>query len=411
MITYLKVVTVYVTDDVSRGICECVDQIDGAQNMLKDKNRGATLQELAGDEIPDVVIYQLEGSDESDFDELSDFIAMNHSTTAVIVVQKDVDVETTRRLMRCGVRDVIPFPMDQKELVILLGECLSEKRRRITDEHGNLAGTTSFINAKGGCGATSISMNVACAIAKAHDAKVALLDFNVQFGDVSLYMDVKPSATMIDALMQADRLDPVFLDALMTKHESGVDILAAPYQLESIAEIKTADVNKLLETVVQSYDYVFIDLPHVITPWVIDTLRFSEHIMMVVQNCLSTIKNAKLLMRSFPEMGVSMEKLEVINNRAMSKTNSVDFSKLKSALNRDQIHRVRNDFEVALSSQDQGVPFRKISTNSKLTQDIDSLAEYIWKRQNGNFKGKGHGFLSRIFKRDENQSQTQTRFH
>jgi Flp pilus assembly CpaE family ATPase len=89
----------------------------------------------------------------------------------------------------------------------------------------------------------------------------------------------------------------------------------------------------------------------------------------------------------------------------MSKTNSVDFSKLKSALNRDLIHRVRNDFEVALASQDQGVPFRKISSNSKLTQDIEHLAEYIWKQQNGNFKGKGHGFLSRIFKRGENGSR------
>lgn len=405
MITYLKVVTVYMTDDVSRGVCTCVDQIDGAQHMLKDKNRGATLQDVAADDLPDVVIYQMNGKDEIDFDELSDFIAMNHTTTAVIVVRKDVDVEITRRLMRLGVRDVIPFPMDQKELVILLGECLSEKRRRITDEHGNLAGTTSFINAKGGCGATSIAMNVACSIARQHDAKVALLDFNVQFGDISLYMDIKPSATLIDALMQADRLDPVFLDALMTKHESGVDILAGPHHLESVSDIKSEDVNKLLETIVQSYDYVFIDLPQVITPWVIDTLRFSEHVMMVVQNSLSTIKNAKLLMRSFPEMGVSMDKLEVINNRAMSKTNSVDFSKLKSALNRELIHRVRNDFEVALASQDQGVPFRKISTSSKLTQDIEHLAEYIWKQQNGNFKGKGHGFLSRIFKRGENDSR------
>jgi pilus assembly protein CpaE len=406
MITYLKVLSIYMSDDVSRGVCQCVEQIDGAQHQMKDKNRGATLQDLAGDELPDVVIYQMNGHDEIDFDELSDFIAMNHRTTAVIVVRKEVDVETTRRLMRLGVRDVIPFPMDQQELVMLLGECLSEKRRRITDEHGNLAGTTTFINAKGGCGATSIAMNVACAIAKHYDVKVALLDFNVQFGDIALYMDLKPTATMIDALIQAERLDPVFLDTLMTKHDSDVDVLVAPSHLESLAEIKTNDVNKLLETVVQSYDYVFIDLPHVVTPWIIDTLRFSEHVMMVVQNSLSTIKNAKLLMRSFPEMGVNADKLELINNRAMAKTNSVDFAKLKAALGREKMHRVRNDFEVALSAQDQGVPFETISHKSPVTQDIKHLADYIWSRQNGNFKGKGHGFLSRIFKRDGERAQS-----
>ncbi len=405
MITYLKVITIYMTDDVSRGVCECVSQIDGAQNSLLDKSRVECLEKIAADELPDVLIYQMNGGDEAEFEELSTFVDQHGSDTAVIVIRKEVDAETTRRLMRCGVRDVLPFPMDQKELVILLGECLSEKRRRITDEHGNLAGTTAFINAKGGSGATTIAMNVACTIAQKHNVKVALLDFDVQFGDISLYMDLKPSATLVDALIQADRLDPVFLDALMTKHECGVDVLAAPYNIESISDIRADDINKVLETVVQSYDFVFVDLPRVMTPWIIDTLRFSEHLMMIVQNSLSTIKNAKLLMRALPEIGVSMAKLEIINNRAMAKTNSVDFSKLKSALHREKIHRVRNDFEAALKSQDQGVALHTVSPNSKMTQDIEHLAEYIWNRQNGNFKAKGQGFLSRIFHKEDRGSR------
>lgn len=410
MITYLKVVTIYSSDDVAKEVSKCVEGLDGAKHSLRDKNYGNALSGLENGEQADVVIYQMNGASEIEYDELFDFTDKYQGRTSVIVVRKEADAESTRRLMRSGVRDVLPFPMSLKELSILLVECLSEKRARITSEHGNLAGTTVFMNAKGGCGATTLALNTACSLAENHKAKVALLDFDIQFGDAALYLDLKPQATLREALMQSDRLDPVFLEALMTHHSSGIDVLASPGRLESLSEVSPDAINKVLETVVEVYDFVVVDLPALVTPWTIDVLRFSEHVMLVVQNSLSTIKNAKMIMNGFPEMGISLSKLEIVNNRAMSKTHNVDIEKLKKSLNRERIHRVRNDFNSALVSQDQGVSLRDISPRSKLTKDIDHLANYIWQRQLGDDSEK-IGFLARMFSHEDHSTQGRSHYH
>lgn len=405
MITFLKVITVYMTDDVSREVSNCVAEIDGVQHSLRDKSRGDALANLGNGEQPDVVIYQMKGASEIEYDEICGFIEAHQNKTTVIIVRKEADAESTRRLMRAGARDVLPFPMNMRELTMLLIQCFSEKRQRITDEHGNLAGTTVFMNAKGGCGATTIALNTACSLVRNHKAKVALLDFDIQLGDVALYLDLKPQATIIEALLQSDRLDPVFLESLMTKHSSGVDVLAAPSNLESLSEINPADISKVLETMAEAYDFVIIDMPALITPWTIEVLKFSEHIMLVLQNSLSTIKNAKVIMRSLPEMGIAIDKLELVNNRAMSKTHNVDIAKLKSALGREKIHRIRNDFNAVLASQDQGVALHELSSNSKICKDINHIADYIWTRQQGPDQSK-LGFFSKIFSHKQTQASS-----
>lgn len=404
MITYLHVTTLFMSEDVKQEVSACVSQIEGAEHRMLDKHNGEQIAILAESEIPDMLIYQMNGGDAYEFEELAEFVESHHGQMSVIVIRKTVDADSTRRLMRAGVRDVLPFPLDRQELGMLLNEVLSEKRRRITDQRGNLAGTTSFINAKGGCGSTTIAINTACNLVMKYQAKVALLDFDVQFGDAALYLDLKPEATLIDALMHVDRMDGVFLDALMTKHECGLDLLASPSSMDAVLDINPSDINKLLETIVANYDFVFIDLPMMVLPWTVNTLKFSEHIMMVMQNNLSTIKNAKMMMRVFPDMGIGVDKVELINNRAMAKTNSVDFEKFKEAMRRDKMHRIRNDFQTVLASQDMGVSLERIESKSKATKDMEHFSDYIWACQYGEVKPQA-GFFARLLHRGESQQQ------
>lgn len=412
MITTLNIVTVYMSDDVRQDVSSCIDKMTGAHHTVRDKQEMDNLLGLSNGSHPDVLIYQMNGASEVEYDDVCSYIEEQLGVTSVIIIRKEADAESTRRLMRSGAVDVLPFPMSSGELSILLSECLTDKRSKITNAHGHLAGTTVFMNAKGGCGATTIALNTAYSLVKKYDAKVALLDFDIQFGDAALYADLKPQGTLREALLQSDRLDQVFLNALMTRHSSGLDILAAPGNLDSISDIHTSEISKVLETVVEAYDFVVVDMPAIITPWTIDVLKFSEHIMLIVQNSLSTIKNAKLIMQGLPEVGVSIDKLELINNRAMSKTQNVDIEKLKSALGRDRIHRIRNDFDTALISQDQGISLRDVSSRSPLTKDIEHLSDYIYSRQGGEERVVKESLISRMFShKSKGNGENQAYYH
>ena len=130
---------------------------------------------------------------------------------------------------------------------------------------------------------------------------------------------------------------------------------------------------------------------------VIEALKFSDPIMLVCQNSLETIRNAKMILDNLSHLGVSLAGVELVNNRAMAKSSSVSIDKLKSTLGKERIHRVRNDYNAAVSAQDQGVAVASIAKNSDMTKDVKSLAEYILHSHRGD-EEKKQGFFARLFK-------------
>jgi pilus assembly protein CpaE len=278
-----------------------------------------------------------------------------------------------------------------------IARAVSAKRERVKASQGAKGGVTAFIDAKGGVGSTSIAVNVAHVLAEKHKAEVLLIDFDLQFGDVALSLDLHPRSTITDALRQPDRVDAVLLKALVIKHDSGLDVLPSPGNLTSMDELTASSVRKILQAAVQDYEFVLIDLPRYFNSGVIEALKFSDPIMLVCQNSLETIRNAKMILDNLSLLGVSLASVELINNRAMAKSGSVSIDKLKSTLGKERIHRVRNDYAAAVSAQDQGLPVASVAKKSDMTKDIHALAEYILHSHRGDNEKK-RGFFAKLFK-------------
>jgi Flp pilus assembly CpaE family ATPase len=101
-------------------------------------------------------------------------------------------------------------------------------------------------------------------------------------------------------------------------------------------------------------------------------------------------------MDQYPRLELSMDKLEIINNRAKSENTSLPIDKLKETLGKDRIHRVWNGFEEAAKAQDQGVVIEKIAKHSHVARDIQHLADYLVIRHHGE-KEEKKGLLSKWF--------------
>ena len=109
-----------------------------------------------------------------------------------------------------------------------------------------------------------------------HDNRVALVDLDLQFGVAAMCLDVNPHANVFDALGSHQRIDPVFVQALMTQHESGLHILVSPGEIAPITDINEEAVSKLMESLVESYDFVVLDMPRMLTPWTVAALRWAD---------------------------------------------------------------------------------------------------------------------------------------
>ena len=396
----LKVMGYLVRKDTCEEIEAALGSISNVVLSMHLQEGEWSLKSVGDEEMPDIIIYEIDGSKEEDIQDLEKILQDFTHQVTVYVTYRNGDMETMRRLMRAGVRDSFPQPIQTHELVLAVTNVLSDKRARLGVSKGGKGGVTTFISAKGGCGATTIAMNVSEILAHSFEAKVLLIDFDIQFGDVALLLDLIPGNNVMDALLQPNRVDPVFLKALITKHSSGLDVLASPADVGPLGGISPDGVTNLIDAAVESYDFVILDIPRVLTSWTMAALRYSDPVMVVGQNNLSAIRDAKLIMDKIKHEGIPAANIEVINNRAMSKDGSVEIDRLKETLSIERMHRASNDYKASVHSQNQGQPVEEVSKGSKFTKDLHALAEYLYVLQKGEIKKKG-GLFSNLFSKNK----------
>lgn len=392
--TTLNALGLYVYSETQKEVEAALSRIEGVDITSHMLTEGWTLEVIGKDQLPDVLIYEINGKDEAEVDEIEHIIREYTGKIAVYVTAKNADVGIMRRLMRAGAKDVLSQPIQVQELVQDITNALTEKRTRLLGVTGERGGVIGFLNAKGGSGATSIAVNVAHVLATTHKANVALIDMDIQFGAVCHLLDLAPKSNIMEALISPERIDPVFLRALMTKHESGIDVLCSPSDLSPMGGISSEAIGKLLDTAAEHYDYVIVDIPRILTAWTMAAIKYVNPLMVVSQNSITTIRDAKLLLNKLVHEGVHPDTIELINNRAMAKMGSVTIDKLKETLGKDRVHRIRNDYKTAIHAQDQGRPITMVSKHSHFSKDVQALASYFANLQKGEEK---KGLFSKLF--------------
>lgn len=327
---------------------------------------------------PDVLLYELPVISAEGLQTLQDLLTRLPEGSTVFAIGQVDSPTLMRSLMQMGVRDVLHEPVNAEELGQALQRVLEEKRAQLAPP-ARLSTAVSFFNAHSSSGATLLAINTAIALTRRHDAHVALLDLDLQFGKIAHFLDLKPQSHVLDALRDAHRLDPVFLKALMCTHESGVQVLAAPSVLMP-PEAASAAVRKLIDTAIASYDVVIVDLPRVVSEWTLDIMASCDKVMLMTQNNLGAMRDTRRLMNFLAGPGeIAAERLEVVNNRAMSRLTSTSIEQMKKALGIARVHRVRNDYAAALAAEDQGLPLFRAAPQSVLTEDSERLADHIWR--------------------------------
>lgn len=398
MSTTLKVIALLINKDTEKEVESALCRVEGMDLSTRLVAEGRALSKVGHEEMPDVIIMEIDGHREEDINDIEHILSEYGDRITIFVTTKGGDMNTMRRLMRAGVKDVFPQPLPVQELVMAVTNALSEKRGRVLGAKGGRGGVTCFLNAKGGSGATTIAVNVAYFLQTKLNASVALIDLDIQFGTAAMFLDLNPRSHVMDALQQPERLDPVFLRALMTKHESGLEVLASPGDLSSIEDIQEDSVIRLLQAAVENYDFVIIDMPRVCAPWTLAVMKFVDPLIVVVQNDVSTLRDAKLLLEQLPLKGVPVENIEVVNNRALSRMHNITIESMKDTLRMKRVHRIRNDYEAAVKAQDNGIPLLNIAKHSDMTKDIERLAKNL-AASHITGKNEEKGLFSKLFGR------------
>ncbi|MFN2641941.1 MAG: CpaE family protein, partial [Actinomycetota bacterium] len=246
---------------------------------------------------------------------------------SVVLVVGSLSSEILQSALRAGVRDVLPEAFTPQQLIDTIVRCemlaqqLMERQGPVETPDGE-KGTGKLItvfSSKGGCGKSFVASNLAILLAQRTGQEVAMVDLDLQFGDLAIMLQLFPARTIYDAAQNLDRLDAEALRGYLTPHRQGVYLLAAPLE-PGLSETITADqVKVILKMLTMTFPFVIVDSPPSFTDHVLAALDESAECVLVMSMDVPSIKNLKLALQTLELLGFGRDRIRLVLNRADSK--------------------------------------------------------------------------------------------
>lgn len=243
----------------------------------------------------------------------------------VLCVSQTDDVEERIRFLEAGADDVMARPFDARELEARV-EALLLRFQRSKDLSGVVSTdgvtvararrTVAVHSPKGGVGTTTVAVNIAMAAAQRKPDRVVIVDLHLQFGGVATHLNLEPRQTLADVVRdEAAQREPELLRTYASRHDSGLHLLAGPTGAE-LAELITAEhVDRILTTLLESYDQVVIDAGSWLDERTFRAFEHAESVVFVVNPEIAALKSLTAMLESLNESGaVAAKSTFVLNN-------------------------------------------------------------------------------------------------
>ncbi len=331
---------------------------------------GVFLKESQEPGFPDVIIMEVESED--NFEGIE---SMQHSPSCpkFFLTSSFTSSEFLMRAIKIGIREFFLEPIKKEEVEIAFVR-FKERPELEKPKKARYGKILSVLGSKGGTGSTTVAVNLAVGLAQSGEAvSVALVDLNLQFGDIPLFLDVKPIHTIAQISQNISRLDQVFLMDTLTRHPSGIYLLPPPNNPEEMEAITPDTVKRTLDMMREMFDYIVIDASRSLDQITLSVLDLSETIFLVTQLDLPALRNAKRFRDLYLSLGYDESKTKLIINR-YEKRLDVSLQEAEKALGQKAFWLLPNDYLPVISSINQGKSVILTAHSSKVTKSFKELA-------------------------------------
>jgi pilus assembly protein CpaE len=300
-----------------------------------------------------------------------------------LMVVEELSTTMLQQALRAGVRDVIALPADPGfllEAIDRVADTISVLPTAPTGPAAAIESATEMgqvvtvFSTKGGAGKSVIACNLALTLSRRAEGPVALVDADLQFGDVAVMLKLTPQHTIVDAVSNIHRLDAQLLQSLLMRHDqSGLLVLPAPVEPAFADQVGAADMVKIVKLLQTFCQYVVIDTPAHFNDVVLALLEDSDHILLISGMDIPNIKNVKLGLQTLRLLNIPVSKLKLVLNRANSKV-KLDVGEVERTLQIKADCLVPSDIIVP-QSVNKGVPAVLDAPRSGVAKSMEQLAE------------------------------------
>jgi pilus assembly protein CpaE len=326
-------------------------------------------------------------------------------TAQVVMLSVQGETDYLRRAMLAGARDYLTKPASADELVntihrvFEMGKTQSVGARagkaeaargkptkeREAQERGR---TVAFFSPKGGTGCTTVAVNTAIALQDrvGDERRVALLDGDLQFGDVGVMLNLRPDRSVADLAERVQELDSDLLSSVISAHGSGVKVLLAPPRPEAgesllanaVEEGRESAIEAILDKMRDDFDVIIADMWSWVDDVSLTLFDAASLIVLVVTPDIPAVKNARLFLELADKLDYAVENIALVVN-GVGKRGSLQIGQIEKAM-MPVTAEIPFDERSALSAANRGVPLVVRDRNRPISKAISELAEVIHAR-------------------------------
>lgn len=271
--------------------------------------------------------------------------------------------------LRLGVREYLTEPVEPQEF----NDAVLRLLRQETTAGTSQGSLISVMGVKGGVGASSVALNLAWALSRDAQNRIALVDLDIASGDLAWMLDEKPGRDLTQVAANFDRLDASFMEGILIETSPGLHLLAAPPDAIAAEEVKSEHVQRALELLRDSHQMVVADLPSRLDEVGLTALERSDKILLVLEPTMVGLKAARRLLSLSEEIWGGEGKLSIVVNRDGSR-GGLPPAEVQRALGQKPSAYLPNDSRTVMEAANCGRPAMGERPKMKWSKAVAGLA-------------------------------------
>jgi pilus assembly protein CpaE len=391
-------IRVVIVDDISetRENIRKLLQFEPDVEVVGVARTGREAIDISKDVKPDVLLMDINMPD-MDGISATEIIRKMVPFTQIVILSIQNDPNYMRRAMLAGARDFLTKPPTIDELTSAIhraGAMARDERSKIpqvtgvqssktsgVQSYGSLVGNgkvITFYSPKGGSGCTTLATNLAVCLFN-EDASVVVVDGNLQFGDVAVFLNEQGKFSILDLAPRADELDSEIVNSVTIRHaQSGIKILAAPMKPDQGDMVSADQFAKVIRFLRSEFSYVIIDTASALQSITASAIDNSDILILLTVQDIPSIKNSRLFLDEIDTLGFDRKRIIFVMNK-FDKRIGITPEKVSENL-KQEITAVIPYEERVIVSVNRGIPFLLVDKSRPLSRSILSLAEIVRKR-------------------------------
>jgi pilus assembly protein CpaE len=340
---------------------------------------------------PDVVLMDV-NMPQLDGLQATELMAQEVPGSPVIIMSVQGERDYIRRAMQAGAREYLIKPFSGDELTASIrrvhqleqnkGSFLVRAATASPPVHDGAAGAPRrgevllVFSGKGGVGKSIIASNLAIALGMETGARVALVDLDLQFGDIGVLLNLDHSRSITDLADASSSSDPEYIREVLADGPAGIKVLLAPISPE-LADLVTADhLRTIMQELQRTFDFVVVDTASHIGELNLEAIELATRVIVMTALNITTIKDTKLTLKVLESLNVERDRILVVLNRSDAHS---EFNKeaVESNLRFPIALQIAHDPKVVGTSVNRGAPFVSASPEAEISRNIRELVSQL----------------------------------